>query len=134
MNKILLRIGGAINLLFFLFHLTMVKPIDVERSCGIHTADLCLSGYLPVAWSAHDSPGAYHSDRHLAILVPARDQPGRFLWPDCTRHAHVGRPLPCLWSSASHSCDPGVEESPERSSRPVCECSTSPVKSKQLIP
>ncbi len=27
MNKILLRIGGAINLLFVLFHLAMVKPI-----------------------------------------------------------------------------------------------------------
>ena len=27
MNKILLRIGGVINLLFFLFHLAMVKPI-----------------------------------------------------------------------------------------------------------
>jgi hypothetical protein len=28
MNKILLRIGGAINLLFVLFHLSMVKPIS----------------------------------------------------------------------------------------------------------
>jgi hypothetical protein len=27
MNKILLRIGGVINLLFVLFHLAMVKPI-----------------------------------------------------------------------------------------------------------
>ena len=27
MNKILLRIGGVINLLFFLFHLAMVKPL-----------------------------------------------------------------------------------------------------------
>ncbi|MEW6402170.1 MAG: hypothetical protein AB1649_10245 [Chloroflexota bacterium] len=61
MNKILLRIGGVINLLFVLFHLAMVKPIkealatlspDIQATAStlnIHVAfTLLIFAYLAI--------------------------------------------------------------------------------------